>query len=134
VLQWNTRHGEVLAHSQFYVPAVNEVVNLVDDFFKWINPKEHVVVFCRYPFILDSRAKAELLKVESRVQMQIAVNSAHSEMMRQIFTQRMVGDFSPLAYKLVVHRSNLVHDTLNSLVSTDPANYKKPLLVRPLLQ
>ena len=66
--------------------------------------------------------------------LQIAVNSAHSEMMRQIFTQRMVGDFSPLAYKLVVHRSNLVHDTLNSLVSTDPANYKKPLRVRPLLR
>ena len=42
VLQWNTRHGEVLAHSQFYVPAVNEVVDFVEDFFNWINPKEHV--------------------------------------------------------------------------------------------
>jgi hypothetical protein len=127
--EWNTRHGEVLAHSQFYVPAVNEVVDFVEDFFNWINPKEHVVVFCQYPFVLDSRAKAELLKVESRVQMHIAVNSAHAEMMRQLFMQRMVRDFSPLAYKLVVRRSNLVQDTLNSLVSTDPNNYKKPLQV-----
>ena len=66
--------------------------------------------------------------------MQIAVNSAHAEMMRQLFMQRMVRDFSPLAYKLVVRRSNLVQDTLNSLVSTDPNNYKKPLQVRSLLQ
>lgn len=42
MFQWNTRHGEVLAHSQFYVPAVNEVVDFVEDFFNWINPREHV--------------------------------------------------------------------------------------------
>ena len=31
-----------------------------------------VVVFCQYPFVLDSRAKAELLRVESRVQMHVS--------------------------------------------------------------
>ena len=41
-VQWNTRHGEVLAHSQFYVPAVSQVVDFVEDFFHWINPKENV--------------------------------------------------------------------------------------------
>ena len=41
-VQWNTRHGEVLAHTQFYVPAVNHVIDFVEDFFNWINPKENV--------------------------------------------------------------------------------------------
>lgn len=63
------------------------------------------------------------------VYMQIAVNSAHTEMMRQFFMQQMVHDFSPMACKLVVRRSSMVQDTLNSLVSTDPQNYKKPLQV-----
>jgi E3 ubiquitin-protein ligase HERC4 len=127
--EWNARHGEVLSHSQFYVPAVSHVVDFVEDFFNWINPKDNVVVYCQYPFVLDSRAKAELLKVESRVQMHIAVNSAQAEYMRQLLTQQMIHDFSPMAFRLVVRRSSLVQDTLNSLVSTDPFNYKKPLLV-----
>jgi hypothetical protein len=130
--EWNARHGEVLSHSQFYVPAVSHVVDFVEDFFNWINPKDNVVVYCQYPFVLDSRAKAELLKVESRVQMHIAVNSAQAEYMRQLLTQQMIHDFSPMAFRLVVRRSSLVQDTLNSLVSTDPFNYKKPLLVSSL--
>lgn len=127
--EWNTRHGEVLVHSQFYVPAVNEVVDFVEDFFHWINPKDNVIVFCQYPFVLDPRAKAELLRVESRVQMHIAVNTAHQEMMRQLLFQQMIHDFSPGTYKLSVRRSHLVQDTLNCLVSSDPQNFKKPLMV-----
>jgi hypothetical protein len=63
---------------------------------------------------------------------QIAVNSAQAEYMRQLLTQQMIHDFSPMAFRLVVRRSSLVQDTLNSLVSTDPFNYKKPLLVSSL--
>ena len=60
---------------------------------------------------------------------QIAVNHAQSANMHRLITQQMVHDFSPLAFKLVVKRDNLVQDTLNSLVSADPYNYKKPLQV-----
>ena len=44
-IQWNTRHGEVLSHSEFYVPTVSQVVDFVEDFFNWINPKEHVRIY-----------------------------------------------------------------------------------------
>ena len=63
------------------------------------------------------------------VVLQIAVNSAQNEMMRQLFMQQMVNDASPMTYKLVVERSNLIQDTLNCLVSSDPHNFKKPLQV-----
>lgn len=60
---------------------------------------------------------------------QIAVNNAHSSLMHGLLFQRMVLDHSPLAFKLIVERDNLVQDTLNHLVSTEPYNYKKPLQV-----
>lgn len=61
--------------------------------------------------------------------LQIAVNSAQSDYMHRLLTQQMIHDFSPMTFKLVVNRNNLVQDTLNALVSTDPQNYKKPLQV-----
>ena len=60
---------------------------------------------------------------------QIAVNNAHSSLMQGLLFQQMVLDHSPLAFKLIVERDNLVQDTLNHLVSTEPYNYKKPLQV-----
>ena len=51
-VQWNTRHGEVLSHSEFYVPAVSQVVNFVDDFFNWINPREHVNCVYTYKYLI----------------------------------------------------------------------------------
>ena len=36
------------------------------------------MVYCQYPFVLDSMAKAELLKVESRVQMHVSALSIYT--------------------------------------------------------
>ena len=60
---------------------------------------------------------------------QIAVNHAHKANLQSLFYQRMINDPSPHSFKLIVKRHNLVQDTLNSLVSEDPQNYKKPLQV-----
>ena len=38
-LQCNMRHGEVVPHTEFYVPAVSQVVDFVVDFFNWMEAK-----------------------------------------------------------------------------------------------
>ena len=32
----------MLAHSEFYVPCINDFVDFVEEFFNWINPKDCV--------------------------------------------------------------------------------------------
>ena len=39
LLQWNTRHGELLPYTDFHIEVVTDVVDFVADFFNWIEAK-----------------------------------------------------------------------------------------------
>ena len=71
--------------------------------------------------------------VHSPLPLQIAVNHAHRRTMQGLLFHQVLSDASPFSFRLIVRRDNLIKDTLDYLVSTEPSNYKKPLQVRQLL-
>lgn len=130
---WNNRHGEVVPYDQFHLKAITEVVDLFRDYFHWMEDKHlksNVIVFCHYPFVLDAQAKAELMMVDARLQMHLAVTKAQRQNLQSLLMEQMIRDFSPFAFELEVHRDRLIHDTLRHLMTTEASNYKKPLRVK----
>ncbi|XP_064386075.1 probable E3 ubiquitin-protein ligase HERC4 isoform X2 [Halichondria panicea] len=131
--EWNVTFAHPLKHTVFQENIIFELIDLIVDFFAWIENKTDdgqapAVIFCKYPFVLDARAKERLMMIESKLQMNIAVAQAQSSNYHSLLLSQIINDPSPTAYRLSVNRSNLIQDTMTQLVTTDElVNFKKPL-------
>lgn len=131
-----------LPYDAFYNHKVSAEINLRDDFERWAALKYArctVVVgcladvfcvprvdatgrplfsFCAHPFILDSAAKAQILRFEASRQMAMSRGSGFMAMMQPNFP-------------LKVHRDRILEDALDQIVHVgDKADLKKELVVK----
>ncbi|CAG8566638.1 1145_t:CDS:10 [Paraglomus brasilianum] len=110
----------LLHFSEFYNDAVNETIDIKDDFphFK----QKDGFSFCDHPFILTPIIKADVLKIESMVQMR-------HELQDSFFRAMFIGVNSPYLI-LEIRRDHIIRDALYQLESKSPQDLKKQLRVQ----
>ena len=115
------RDGEEgLDYRRFYNDAVNQEVNLKEDYRRWKSARGEFS-FCEHPFALEPASKSRILMYDATAQM---THEFEGAILRSLF----VGATSP--YLVVkVRRSHLIHDTLLQM-SMRKDDLKKPLKVQ----
>jgi len=112
--------GAYLDYHSFYNDAVNQEVNLKEDYRRWKSEREEFS-FCEHPFILEPSSKSRVLMYDATAQM---THEFEGAILRSLF----VGATSP--YLVVkVRRSHLISDTLLQM-SLRKDDLKKPLKVQ----
>ena len=122
----STPLGALVPPDAFYSRDVNALPDAIlqSDYARWAregytrNLAVPIILLC-YPFLLDAAAKRRVLHFEAALQMQATASNA---LARSFYTE------SPVLV-LNVRRAHLMRDTLNTLVSTPPADLKKQLRV-----
>lgn len=122
----NNQGKPVIAFQKFYIPQLAELIPLETDFYQWANSHGKDFSFCRYPFVLDTKAKTCLLQTDAKWQMQAAFENARGQNMAALLG--LGNEYEAPIIELVVHRENLVQDTINKIAST--GNLKRPLTVK----
>jgi hypothetical protein len=111
----------------FYNETLNEQLDLVEDFVKWLNKSQFS--FCLTPFLLNCANKAEILKFESQLKKQQQQRQAMQDAMRNaVFGGGMLG-FNPFLV-FGVRRDHLIEDTLENIVRHDSDDLKKELKIK----
>jgi len=111
-----------LRFEMFYNEAVNEELNLKEDYKRWKH-SSNVFSFAANNFILDPAAKARLLQIDAAHQMSYQVEEA---VMQSFFS---LSRSSPYLI-LQVDRTNLIPGTLQQLQNKSSADLKKPLKIK----
>jgi hypothetical protein len=134
-----------LTYNDFENDAINEEVDLKDDFKAWyiarrqniqrnrapsdLSDQQNTFSFCLYPFVLDAAAKANILRYEAAVEQQR--NQRQSLMAHMI--PNGLGQFTVRAdvmyLVLKVRRDHIVEDTLTKVDSKPNEDLKKPLKI-----
>jgi len=109
-----------LDYTVFYNDAVNQEVNLKEDYRRWKSDRNEFS-FCRHPYVLDPASKSRVLMYDATAQMTQEFEGA---ILRSLFG----GVISPYLV-LKVRRSHLIQDTLLR-VSRQHQDLKKPLKVQ----
>jgi len=91
-----------------------------EDYERWRDGK---FSFCICPFMLDPAAKARVLQIDSKVQMQIQFRQAVLSSFLQPYQQ------SPYLV-LLVNRNNIIQDTLQQIQLVERDDFKKPLKIK----
>jgi len=116
---WRTPQ-EKLDYRTFYNDAVNQEVNLKDDYRRWKSTRVEFS-FCDHPFVLEPSSKSRVLMYDATAQM---THEFEGAILRSLF----VGATSP--YLVVkVRRSHLISDTLLQM-GLRKDDLKKPLKVQ----
>nr|XP_057936716.1 probable E3 ubiquitin-protein ligase HERC3 isoform X2 [Doryrhamphus excisus] len=131
-------------YSRFYIPDVNNLVDIEEDYLKWFLGKAETelgshslhaqkldfpsVNFCAYPFILNAQAKATMLQTDAELQMQNAVSKVNVHNIFRLFTLEPQPVKNPYLV-LHVRREHLVSDALRELTTYSDLDFKKPLKV-----
>jgi len=119
-LEAGRRPDEGLPFQAFYNDAVNQEVNLKDDYRRWKAGRGEFS-FCDHPFVLEPASKSRVLMYDATAQM---THEFEGAILRSLF----VGATSP--YLVVkVRRSHLISDTLLQM-SLRKEDLKKPLKVQ----
>jgi len=120
-LECGRRSGkDPLDYHAFYNDAVNQEVNLKEDYRRWKSDRNEFS-FCKHPFILEPSSKSRVLMYDATAQM---THEFEGAILRSLF----VGATSP--YLVVkVRRSHLINDTLLQM-SLRKEDLKKPLKVQ----
>ena len=109
-----------LDYRRFYNDAVNQEVNLKEDYRRWKAGRGEFS-FCDHPFVLEPASKSRVLMYDATAQM---THEFEGAILRSLF----VGATSP--YLVVkVRRSHLIHDTLLQM-GMRKDDLKKPLKVQ----
>jgi hypothetical protein len=112
--------SDVLSYKSFYNDAVNQEVNLKDDYRRWKSQRGEFS-FCEHAFVLEPASKSRVLMYDATAQM---THEFEGAILRSLF----VGATSP--YLVVkVRRSHLINDTLLQM-SMRKEDLKKPLKVQ----
>lgn len=116
----------VLGSSEFYNDAVNEDIDVQEDF-RRSRTSSHFS-FWRRPYLLDAASKAQFLQLDAYVQMD--QNIRHS-MLSNPFAMFGLGGLGSSPYLVVeVRRSHIVQDALGVLQAQQSVDLKKPLKVK----
>ena len=109
-----------LDYRRFYNDAVNQEVNLKEDYRRWKSTRGEFS-FCEHGFVLEPASKSRILMYDATAQM---THEFEGAILRSLF----VGATSP--YLVVkVRRSHLIHDTLLQM-GMRKDDLKKPLKVQ----
>uniref|UniRef100_A0AAQ6A425 HECT domain-containing protein n=1 Tax=Amphiprion ocellaris TaxID=80972 RepID=A0AAQ6A425_AMPOC len=123
----------VLTRCRFYIPDITSLVDIQEDYLKWINvyslQSDFLTVnLCAYPFILNAQAKTTMLQTDAELQMQMAVSGANLHNVFMLLTLEPHLARNPYLV-LHVRRNHLVSDTLRELTMYSDVDLKKPLKV-----
>jgi len=110
-----------LDYPEFYNDAINESIDLKEDFMRWIDNSGQFS-FCNYSFVFDAGTKSKILQYESIVEQH---HQRQEALRRTIFT----GMVSAPALVFKIRREHLIQDTLSAIQRHDPADLKKELRV-----
>jgi ubiquitin-protein ligase E3 A len=113
--------ADKLDYPEFYNDAINENIDLKEDFMRWIDGNG-MFSFCDFSFVFDAGTKSKILQFESIVEQH---HQRQEAIRRTIFT----GMVSPPALVFKIRREHLIEDTLSAIQRHDPADLKKELRV-----
>ncbi|KAK3696531.1 hypothetical protein QZH41_015897 [Actinostola sp. cb2023] len=135
---------EIVQFKQFYVPEIQQNVDIRADYFNWIQNEVttdttssglwkmledwNMFSFCRFPFVFDASAKTKLLQADAVMQMQCAVDEVHRHNVQSMMSFSPTNPIHPCLI-ILVHRENIVQDTLTQITKTSAVDLKKPLKV-----
>jgi len=120
--------SEQVSYKEFYNDAVNKEMDMREQFKLWWRSKDEsemadLFSFVRFPWILDSASKSELLHFDSAIQQHISQRRSIHEL------AEMGGLMGFMPYLILeVRRENLIEDTIVQLVHGD-SSLQKPLKV-----
>ncbi|XP_018666987.2 putative E3 ubiquitin-protein ligase HERC4 [Ciona intestinalis] len=126
----NTGEVPIVPYQRFYLPEITKLINLEDDYVRWLRGNSQVVIFCNYPFLLNSVAKSSLLHIDAVWQMRAAYSEAQDRNMASLFSFSTHAMLETPVLELEVRRSDLLQDALNRLAMVDVRSFKKPLMVK----
>ena len=109
-----------LGYRRFYNDAVNQEVNLKEDYRRWKSARGEFS-FCDHPYVLEPASKSRVLMYDATAQM---THEFEGAILRSLF----VGATSPYLV-IKVRRSHLIGDTLLQM-SMRKDDLKKPLKVQ----
>lgn len=123
----NSDSGDIVAFNQFYIPDIQETIDIRADYFNWIQ-NQQTFSFCRYPFVFDAEAKTTLLQTDAVMQMQSAVEEVNRRNLRSMISPMPIDPVNPILM-IVVKRESIVEHTLTQIMKCGPYDLKKPLKV-----
>lgn len=127
----NLERNEPISFEKWHFSFLTDLINLQEDYFDWIENKgDGMIVLCDYAFLLDTRAKSKLMRIESVLKMKMAVTQAYTQNVHRLFTGQNIADTSPDSFVLEVDRASIVESTIGQLMRADEANFKKPLKIK----
>ncbi|KAJ3069033.1 putative E3 ubiquitin-protein ligase HTD2 [Podochytrium sp. JEL0797] len=108
-----------VSFGEFYNDAIKEVISMKEDYSRW--KASSGFSFFNYPFLLDSQAKGEILKIENMITMR-------HELQDSFFRAMFIGVNSPYLH-LEVRRDHVVRDAIAQLANKTCHDLKKQLRV-----
>ncbi|KAJ3265073.1 putative E3 ubiquitin-protein ligase HTD2, partial [Blyttiomyces sp. JEL0837] len=108
-----------IAFEEFYNEAIQEALVLKEEYPKW--KSNQGLSFLDFPFLLDSSAKGDILKIESMISMRRELQDA-------FFRAMFIGVNSPYL-NLEVRRDHIVRDAISQLATKTPNDLRKQLRV-----
>ncbi|KAJ3123578.1 putative E3 ubiquitin-protein ligase HTD2 [Physocladia obscura] len=108
-----------VSFSEFYNDAIKEAISIKEDYPRW--KASSGFSFFNYPFLLDSQAKGDILKIENMVTMR-------HELQDSFFRAMFIGVNSPYLH-LEVRRDHVVRDSIAQLATKTTHDLKKQLRV-----
>ncbi|KAJ3028735.1 UNVERIFIED_CONTAM: putative E3 ubiquitin-protein ligase HTD2 [Siphonaria sp. JEL0065] len=108
-----------VSFEEFYNDAIKEAISMKEDYPRW--KASSGFSFFNYPFLLDSHAKGDILKIENMITMR-------HELQDSFFRAMFIGVNSPYLH-LEVRRDSVVRDAIAQLASKTSHDLKKQLRV-----
>ncbi|GMR50872.1 hypothetical protein PMAYCL1PPCAC_21067 [Pristionchus mayeri] len=118
-----------ISHDTFYINNLAEKVDVQHDYVNWVQSektqKQTQFFWMKYPFVMNSVAKEQLLHVDSKIQQHMA--SMETNQVVSLFGMNLVvGD--PF-FTIEVRRDRILDDTLAALLNEHPSKMQKPMRV-----
>lgn len=139
----NVYNGCIVSYEDFYIPEINEYIDLPDAYIRWIVSKargqsssDSYVFICDFPFVFDASAKTILLQTDQAFQMHNATQQAHLQALgeagfRSLIHQQVCSNEHIGNLICAVRRDHIVEDTLTFIACVpDMKDFKKPLKVK----
>ncbi|ORY52963.1 hypothetical protein BCR33DRAFT_675135 [Rhizoclosmatium globosum] len=108
-----------VSFEEFYNDAIKDAISMKEDYPRW--KASSGFSFFNYPFLLDSHAKGDILKIENMITMR-------HELQDSFFRAMFIGVNSPYLH-LEVRRDNVVRDSVAQLATKTTHDLKKQLRV-----
>lgn len=128
----DTQNWSFSKRSKFVHPSFSN--SDYDEFFDYYSKSVEYFNLCQFPFTLDPKSKANLLKYESQVTQTSASQNARHRLRHMMFYEaniQTIIENQPIL-SMTVSRDNLIESTIQNLIrvyQVNPGDLKKPLTV-----